>query len=293
MNPRNTDFTNRAATSPALFNRCVVDWFGDWSTTALQQIGHEFTVHSVEVNEKVENVSRRDLVSALVAIHAVAQSQCEKHRQRTGLCTYVTPRHYLDLISNVVQFVKEKRSELSARRKHVTCGLQKLGDTEKQVTVLQSALDSKKLLLQEKSRLANEKLEQMMHDQSLAEKKRDESLRISSDLQEQKAQIERRKEIVEKDLANVEPALLEAKSAVQNIKKEQLDELRGFNNPPKLVKLALEPVMLLLGYTKLSWADVRRALRKNDFIPSILQFDSDAVPKATRSNVLLCGYSMA
>ena len=31
MNPASGDFDNRAATSPALFNRCVVDWFGDWS----------------------------------------------------------------------------------------------------------------------------------------------------------------------------------------------------------------------------------------------------------------------
>lgn len=31
MNPANPDFSNRSASSPALFNRCVIDWFGDWS----------------------------------------------------------------------------------------------------------------------------------------------------------------------------------------------------------------------------------------------------------------------
>lgn len=30
MNPSNPDFSNRTASSPALFNRCVIDWFGDW-----------------------------------------------------------------------------------------------------------------------------------------------------------------------------------------------------------------------------------------------------------------------
>lgn len=38
MNPASADFGNRAATSPALFNRCVVDWFGDWSAKALFQV---------------------------------------------------------------------------------------------------------------------------------------------------------------------------------------------------------------------------------------------------------------
>lgn len=58
MNPAGGDFGGRAATSPALFNRCepmpfawwglldptrvshrcVIDWFGDWSQTALAQV---------------------------------------------------------------------------------------------------------------------------------------------------------------------------------------------------------------------------------------------------------------
>ena len=29
MNPASPDFHNRSATSPALFNHCVLDWFGD------------------------------------------------------------------------------------------------------------------------------------------------------------------------------------------------------------------------------------------------------------------------
>ena len=43
MNPASGDFNNRAATSPALFNRCVVDWFGDWSEQAHTQVAYEFT----------------------------------------------------------------------------------------------------------------------------------------------------------------------------------------------------------------------------------------------------------
>jgi hypothetical protein len=43
MNPASADFSNRCTASPALFNRCVVDWFGTWSVEALAQVGHEFT----------------------------------------------------------------------------------------------------------------------------------------------------------------------------------------------------------------------------------------------------------
>jgi dynein heavy chain 1 len=43
MNPASSDFSQRCTASPALFNRCVVDWFGTWSFDALAQVGHEFT----------------------------------------------------------------------------------------------------------------------------------------------------------------------------------------------------------------------------------------------------------
>ena len=36
MNPSNPDFSNRTASSPALFNRCVIDWFGDWSVDGMR-----------------------------------------------------------------------------------------------------------------------------------------------------------------------------------------------------------------------------------------------------------------
>ena len=38
MNPSTDGLKDRAATSPALFNRCVLNWFGDWSDTALFQV---------------------------------------------------------------------------------------------------------------------------------------------------------------------------------------------------------------------------------------------------------------
>ena len=48
MNPANPDFSNRTASSPALFNRCVIDWFGDWSDDGLLQVAQSF-MESVDI----------------------------------------------------------------------------------------------------------------------------------------------------------------------------------------------------------------------------------------------------
>jgi dynein heavy chain 1 len=43
MNPPENGLVSRATTLPALFNRCVLDWFGDWPDQAFYQVGTEFT----------------------------------------------------------------------------------------------------------------------------------------------------------------------------------------------------------------------------------------------------------
>ena len=41
MNPSANGLRDRASTSPALFNRCVLDWLGDWSLDAYYHVASE------------------------------------------------------------------------------------------------------------------------------------------------------------------------------------------------------------------------------------------------------------
>jgi dynein heavy chain 1 len=45
MNPSANGLRDRASTSPALFNRCVLDWLGDWSLDAYYNVANELTQH--------------------------------------------------------------------------------------------------------------------------------------------------------------------------------------------------------------------------------------------------------
>lgn len=62
---------------------------------------------------------------------------------------------------------------------------------------------------------------------------------------------------------------------MSNIKTQHLVEVRGMANPPALVKLAMESVCVLLGEKTSSWKDVQMVLRRNDFIASIVNYDTD------------------
>lgn len=112
MNPASTDFNNRCTTSPALFNRCVVNWFGTWSPNALAQVGYEFTANldtgyttysePSDLNESLQIVMdsvsavsvglHEAVVASLVDIHKSAKNQTIKTAKVTGRQHYLSPR---------------------------------------------------------------------------------------------------------------------------------------------------------------------------------------------------------
>ena len=153
-------------------------------------------------------------------------------------------------------------------------GLDKLRDTVTQVEELRKSLATKRSQLEAKNREANEKLQRMVNDQKEAEQKKAASIDIQAALVEQERFIAQRQEIVKADLADAEPAVLEAQSAVSNIKRQHLQEVRAMANPPEAVKLAMESVCTVLGHKIDSWRTVQNIIRRDDFIQRIVNFDT-------------------
>ncbi|KAN0138520.1 Dynein heavy chain and region D6 of dynein motor domain containing protein [Lactarius tabidus] len=289
MNPPENGLASRAATSPALFNRCVLDWFGDWSDQAFYQVGMEFT-HTLDLDLSLYSppsnfpiayrelsmppIHRTAVVNALVYVHMSLYQINQRLSRRQGRYNYVTPRHYLDFINHYVRLYNEKRDELEEQQRHLHVGLDKLRDTVTQVEELRKSLAVKRAQLQAKDKEANEKLRQMVADQQEAEQKKAASIEIQAALVEQDKNIEQRRGVVMADLADAEPAVLEAQSAVSNIKRQHLQEVRSMANPPEAVKSAMESVCTILGHKIDGWRSVQGIIRRDDFIQRIVNFDT-------------------
>lgn len=290
MNPPENGLASRAATSPALFNRCVLDWFGDWSDQAFYQVGMEFTsTLDLDVSHYSPPVSfpiayrhlslppihRNAIINALVAVHLSMYETNRRLARRQGRFNYATPRHYLDFIKNYVSLFNEKRDDLEEQQRHLNIGLDKLRDTVVQVEELRESLAIKSAQLATKDVEAEAKLDQMMSDQQEAEVKKQASIQIQAALEQQNKDIAERRLVVMRDLADAEPAVEEAQAAVSNIKKQHLTEVRSMANPPEAVKLAMESVCTVLGHKIENWKTVQGIIRKDDFIASIVNFDTD------------------
>eukprot|EP01113_Clastostelium_recurvatum_P011812 TRINITY_DN1605_c0_g1_i1.p1 TRINITY_DN1605_c0_g1~~TRINITY_DN1605_c0_g1_i1.p1 ORF type:complete len:4689 (+),score=1530.43 TRINITY_DN1605_c0_g1_i1:285-14351(+) len=289
MNPASPEFHNRAATSPALFNRCVLDWFGEWSAEALFQVGGEFTK-----NVDLENpqyiapaffpptafplpsppAHRDAVVSSLVFVHQTVGEANIRLAKRQGRHNYVTPRHYLDLIKHFVDLINERREQLEEEQLHLNIGLQKLRDTEKQVKELQESLAIKNKELEDKNVEANIKLQKMVEGQQVAEQKKKEAQELQVKLDIQNKEIEVQKERAYADLGKAEPAVQDAQEAVNGIKRKHLEEVKALPKPPDAVRLACEAVCMMLTGKKFEWGDIRKKIMEPTFISSIVNFDT-------------------
>lgn len=297
MNPPEGGLSSRAATSPALFNRCVLNWFGDWSDQALFQIGFELTL-SIDLNRPDFKspdslpLAYRDLqlpapyrdivVNSMVHVHYSLRDFNKQLLKQQNISTYLTPRHFLDFVAQFVQLFNEKREELEEQQRHLNIGLEKLRATVEKVSDLRASLAEKKDQLERKDSEANEKLQRMVADQREAEQRKATSLEIQVALKKQEEEVARRKEVVLSDLARAEPAVAEAQRSVSNIKKQHLTEVRSMGSPPSGVKLALEAVCTLLGHKVDSWKTIQGIIRRDDFIASIVNYDNER--QMTRSH---------
>jgi dynein heavy chain 1, cytosolic len=290
MNPPQDGLSSKAATSPALFNRCVLNWMGDWSDQALFQVGYELT-QSIDLDKPsftapdslplaykdlVLPASHRDaIVNAMVHIHYSIQKTNDRLERQQGIVTYLTPRHYLDFVTQFGKLFREKREDLEEQQRHLNVGLEKLRDTVDKVRDLRTSLAQKKQQLEQKDAEANEKLQRMVADQRTAESQKSTSLEIQTELEKQEKEIASRKEIVLEDLAKAEPAVAEAQRSVSNIKRQHLTEVRSMANPPSGVKLALESVCTLLGQKVEHWKAIQGVVRKDDFIANIVNYNNE------------------
>ncbi len=290
MNPPQEGLSSKAATSPALFNRCVLNWMGDWSDQALFQVGYELTQSldldkpdfsapdtlPIAYQDLALPASHRDtVVNAMVYIHHSIQRVNARLEKQQGTVTYLTPRQFLDFVAQFGKLFHEKRENLEDQQRHLNVGLDKLQDTVNKVRDLRASLAQKKNQLEQKDAEANEKLRRMVADQREAERRKTTSLEVQSALEKQEGEVAKRKEIVLNDLAQAEPAVLEAQRSVSNIKRQHLTEVRSMGNPPSGVKLALESVCTLLGHRVENWKSIQGVVRREDFIASIVNYDNE------------------
>ena len=141
------------------------------------------------------------------------------------------------------------------------------------VVVCRLEMVQKEAVLRAKDLEANQKLSLMVEKQNEAEQRKAVAEKLTAELQHQNEEISVRRAAVEGDLSEAEPSLMAAKQSVQNIRKAQLDEVRALARPPSAIQRTLEMVMVMIGEKNTDWTEIRKIIRRDDFIAMVVNFD--------------------
>jgi len=189
----------------------------------------------------------------------------------------VTPKNYLDFISNYESSLSSNRAligELSAR---LDGGLQKLIQAAEEVDKMQITLTEAKAVVDQKTTECNELLEVITTNTAEVEAKQDVAAKKEEQLVESSAKIAVEKEEAEAALAEAIPALEAAADALNNLKKDEITEIRSFAKPhPQVAKVA-ECVCILRSVKDVSWKGAKGMMADPNFLRSLIEFDKDAI----------------
>lgn len=263
--------------SPALFNRCVINWMGNWSMKTLGEVA-EALLAKVPMDQsdyskpKQSSVTVKDVSSFR---DAIVESAVRVHSSVASWTHLQYPSIFLRFLKVMADLLNEKERDLETNQRLICVGLEKIKETTFEVSRAEKMLQEKRNLLSTKNEQAKKMLNQMILDQNEAERKKEFSEDAQIEIKKQEKEIQLRQEFVMKNLEDVEPAVLEAQRGVQNIKKQHLTEIRSMTNPPAAVKMAMESVCVLLGYQVNSWREVQLIVRKDDFITNIVNYNSE------------------
>lgn len=242
---------------------------GDWSADACRTVAAQLTAaHDLGTH-------RDAVVETMVAMHLAAYAQGERCAHLHGRAFSRSPQQLLAQIHSFGAILSAQREALEDQQRFRLVGLDRLADTVTEVEALQASLGSKRQRLEQMNAEANERLQRMVHNQQAAESQREASLALRASLQEQEADVAHQRDAVLQQLAEAEPAVLEAQAAVSNIKKPHLTEVRSMANPPAAVKSTMESVCILLGHHIDGWKSVQGILRRDDFIASVVRLDTE------------------
>ena len=73
--------------------------------------------------------------------------------------------------------------------------------------------------------------------------------------------------------------------AVKSIKKAHLVEVRNLPNPHKIVKGALESIVILMGESSTDWKSIRQVIARDNFVPNVVKFSTEDITDEARNRL--------
>ena len=273
FSPIGSAFRQRCRMFPSLVNCCTIDWFDPWPSDALYSVSKFFLGHNEElgIDEYVE-----PLCSLCVTIHKSVEEKSKTYLAEQRRHNYTTPTSYLELIRLYEGMLEEHRELVKSKLHRYQGGLEKIHSTNEMVQELQTKLKELQPTLEQASKDTADLLEQLAKDQKEADEAADQAAKDEADTAEVAEEVAAIKDDCQKDLDEALPAYNSAIKALKSLDKKQIQEVKSFSNPPRLVGVVMEAVCILLN-RKPTWDEAKKVLNDIYFLQTLENYDKDNI----------------
>jgi len=190
---------------------------------------------------------------------------------------YVTPKNYLDFINNYRRSLDANRREIDEMAARLNGGLEKLIQAATDVTQMKIELSQAKIVVEAATLEVKRLLEVITASTAEAEEKQQAAIVKEAQLKIDSEQIVVEKADAEAALEEAIPALEEAADALNELKKEDITEIRSFAKPNIQVQRVCECVVILRGLKDVSWNGAKAMMADGGFLKSLVEFDKDGL----------------
>ncbi|CAH1962386.1 unnamed protein product [Acanthoscelides obtectus] len=270
MSPVGDAFRRRCRMFPSLVNCCTIDWFEKWPRDALLSVAQN-SLKDVDVPEVTNK-----LADICVFVHESVENMTVRFYNEMRRYYYTTPSSYLEAIKLYKLMLAQKKDKIIKTRERIANGLKKLYETNMVIDSMKETLVALEPELAKKSVAVVELMKYLAKEQKAADKVR--SI-VKTDEEEAKDKAEETQILADdaqKDLDTALPALDAAKKALDALNKNDINEVKVFQKPPKLVQFVMESVCLLLG-AKTDWAAAKTVLGDANFLKRLQEYDKDHI----------------
>ena len=268
MSPAGDALRLRCRKFPSLINCCTLNWFSDWPQSALLSVSTKFLGDIEDINTSI----KKSLAELCVDIHSAVEEKAKELFIELRRKVYVTPKSYLDLIRLYAEGLSKKRKQVYDSKDRLAGGIDKLKETNVNIAQMKRRLEVLQPKLIEKSEVLEVSQKKVNEEQRVATQK-EQLVTIQTDEVNEKAKKARAiAEEAETELNILKPEVTAAMNEVKQLDRKSISEIKMFNNPPQLVVMVMESVMLLLE-EKMDWNSIRSTLGDSGgFVDRLVNF---------------------
>jgi dynein heavy chain len=231
MSPSGSKLRLRCRNFPGLVSNAVIDWFFPWPADALQKVAEFFLSE-----EALPEDHRSEIIQHLVFTHQNVTKAASLFAEELRRFYYVTPKNYLDYISNYRIQLKVNGRRITQSTKRLEGGLQKLIEAASAVDRMKIVLVEKKIVVDAKTEKVQALIGVIQEKTQIASVSQEQATVKQKFANEQAVIISKQKEEADEALMEALPAVEAASRALENLDKNDLTELKAFTNPPPAVK---------------------------------------------------------